>query len=228
MNISDSPLSTTLPSRTSRFPSSLEPQRERGFTLIEMMAVVVIMAMVFIIGVPRLGTSKLRILNNEAEAIAASLDFARQRAVMTGIPHRLFIDLEEGGYRIEILSTEEEAFAALAADYEGLQFDLSSGTADDPNAPLDLRPPSRTERAFYPIPHPKYGSFKWIDDAVYFVGLNSSAGWIEGGDVMIGFEADGTTEYALLEIADSDDNHLTLEIEPMLDRVRKREGKARS
>ncbi len=228
MNISDSPLSTTLPSRTSRFPSSLEPQRERGFTLIEMMAVVVIMAMVFIIGVPRLGTSKLRILNNEAEAIAASLDFARQRAVMTGIPHRLFIDLEEGGYRIEILSTEEEAFAALAADYEELQFDLSSRTADDPNAPLDLRPPSRTERAFYPIPHPKYGSFKWIDDAVYFVGLNSSAGWIEGGDVMIGFEADGTTEYALLEIADSDDNHLTLEIEPMLDRVRKREGKARS
>ncbi len=228
MNFPDRPHSIALPCRTSRFSSPLERQRERGFTLIEMMAVVVIMAMVFIIGVPRLGTSKLRILNNEAEAIAASLDFARQRAVMTGIPHRLFIDLEEGAYRIEILSTEEEAFAALAADYEELQFDLSSRTADDPNAPLDLRPPSRTERDFYPIPHPKYGSFKWIDDAVYFVGLNSSAGWIEGGDVMIGFEADGTTEYALLEIADSDDNHLTLEIEPMLDRVRKREGKARS
>lgn len=202
----------------------------RGFTLIEMMAVVVIMAMVFAIGAPRLGASKLRILKQEAETIAQSLDFARQRAVMTATPHRLFIDLEEGGYRIEVLTTEEEAFAALAADHEELQFgaDDDGGTSDDPNAPLDLRPPARPQRDFYPVPHRRFGSFSWIDDAVYFVGLNTSAGWIEGGDVVIGFEADGTTEFSLLEIADADDNHLTLEIEPMLDRVRRRPGKARS
>ena len=200
----------------------------RGFTLIEMMAVVVIMAMVFAIGAPRLGASKLRILKQEAETLAQSLDFARQRAVMTATPHRLFIDLEEGGYRIEVLTTEEDAFAALAADHEELQFDGDAGPNDDPNAPLDLRPPDRAQRDFYPVPHRRFGSFSWINDAVYFVGLSSPAGWIEGGNVAIGFEADGTTEFSLLEIADSDDNHLTLEIEPMLDRVRRRPGKARS
>lgn len=206
--------------------------RKRGFTLIEMMAVVVIMAMVFAIGAPRLGNSKLRILKNEAEAIAASLDFARQRAVMTATPHRVFIDLEEGGYRIEWLTTEEAAFAALAADHEELQFEMNSQAGkdpdDDPHAPLDLRPPARSERDFFPVPHRQFGSFTWIDDAVYFVGLNSPAGWLESGDVVIGFEADGTTEFSLLEIADADENHLTLEIEPMLDRVRRRPGGARS
>jgi type II secretion system protein H len=200
----------------------------RGFTLIEMMAVVVIMGLVFAIGAPRLGASKLRILKQEAEAIAASLDFARQRAVMTARPHRLFIDLEEGGYRIEWLTSEEEIFDAFSAENDERGFEDETAPEEDPNAPLDLRPPDRSDRDFFPIPHREYGAFSWIDDAVYFVGLNSSAGWIEGGDVVIGFEADGTTEFSLLEIADSDDNHLTLEIEPMLERVRRRPGKARS
>jgi type II secretion system protein H len=198
-----------------------------GFTLIEMMAVVVIMGMVFALGVPRLGTSKLRILKQEAEAIASSVDFARQRAVMTATPHRVFIDLENGGYRIEWLTTEEGAFAAVAEQQEGLQFD-EPDFDDAEEAPLDLRPPPRGEREFYPVPNRRFGSFSWIDDAVYFVGLDSPAGWIEGGDVVIGFEADGTTEFSLLEIADADDNHLTLEIEPLLDRVRRRPGRARS
>lgn len=208
---------------------------DRGFTLIEMMAVVVIMGMVFAIGAPRLGSSKLRLLKNEAEAIAASLDFARQRAVMTATPHRVLIDLVEGAYRIEWLTTEEDVFKALADDHEELQFEdsLAAGNLGqdvrryDPNSPLDLRPPTHSEREFFPVPNRQFGSFTWIDDAVYFVGLNSPAGWLERGSVVIGFEADGTTEYSLLEIADSDDNHLTLEIEPLLDRVRRRPGKAR-
>lgn len=198
-----------------------------GFSLIEMMAVVAIIAMVFAIGAPRLGGSKLRILKAEAENLATSLDFARQRAVMTATPHRLFIDLEDGGYRIEWLASEREAFEALAANHEELRFEGASGPQDDPNAPLDLHPPPRAERDFQPVPQREFGSFQWVDDAVYFVGLSSASGWIEGGDVVIGFEADGTTEYSLLEIADADDNHLTLEIEPLLERVRRREGKAR-
>ena len=60
------------------------------------------------------------------------------------------------------------------------------------------------------------------------MGLDGSSGWIEGGDVQIVFDSDGTTEYTLLELADADDRHMTLEIEPMLERVRRRDGAARS
>lgn len=198
-----------------------------GFTLIEMMAVVAIMAMVFAIGVPRLGGSKLRLLKNEAESISASLQFARQRAVMTAIPHRVLIDLEEGGYRVEWLVTEQRALGQDGGD--GGSGSMLAALAEPMNVEeISLRPPTDDERQYFPIAHRQLGSFSWIDDAVYFVGLESPAGWIESGDVAIVFQADGTTEYSLLELADADENHMTLEIEPVLDRVGRRPGAARS
>ena len=203
-----------------------------GFTLIEIIAVIAIMGMVFAIGIPRLSTSKLRGLRTEAESIAASLEFARQRAIMTGIPHRVLIDLEEGGYRIEWLVDEDRAFEAISdADVEFADsgFDQDLDSPDNDGAYLiDFHPPERDERDYYPIPNRQLGSFTWLDDSRYFVGLDSSSGWIEGGEVEIVFDADGTTEYLLLEIADASDHHLTLEVEPLLDRVRRREGAARS
>jgi prepilin-type N-terminal cleavage/methylation domain-containing protein len=203
-----------------------------GFTLIELAAVIAIMTMVFAIGIPRLGRSKLRALHNDAESIAASLDFARQRAVMTGIAHRVLIDLEQGGYRIEWLVEESQATASIedsGDQFETSDFDLpGAGPVDGKGgALLDFYPPAHDEREFHPISNRQFGSFTWLDDARYFVGLESSSGWLEGGDVEIVFDATGSTEHSLLEIADADENHLTLEIEPLLARVRRREGTAR-
>lgn len=211
---------------------SKRPRPSAGFTLIELIAVIAIMGMVFAIGIPRLSRSQLRGLKTEAESIAASLEFARQRAIMTGVPHRVLIDLAEGGYRIEWLVTEEDAFAAVEGG--GSDSDPGGFQSDD-DAPgngntelIDFYPPTRDERDYYPIPNRQLGSFTWLADSRYFVGLESSAGWIESGDVEVSFDVDGTTEYSSLEIADSDENHLTLEIEPILDVVRRRSGGARS
>jgi type II secretion system protein H len=198
-----------------------------GFTLIEIMAVIAIIGMVFAIGIPRLNSSKIRALHNDAESIAASLDFARQRAVMTSVPQRVLIDLEEGGYRIEWYVDEARATEAIG-DGEA-EVDLASEVSDDQGVEfIDFHPPDLDERDYYPIPSRQFGSFTWLDDARYFVGLDSSSGWIESGEVEIVFDTDGTTEYSQLEIADAEDNHLTLEIEPLLDRVRRRNGGARS
>jgi len=211
-----------------RHQTAIGPTRPRrggrGFTLIEMMAVMAIMALVFAIGVPRLGTSKLRLLRGEAESIAASLEFARQSAIMTAIPHRLLIDLEDGGYRVEWLVTEDQAFASESEDFQAFDFSLEG---KDPNS-IELRPPPRSDIDYYPVSNRRLGAFSQIDDALYFVGLDSPSGWIEGGEVAIVFQADGTTEFSMLEIADADDNHITLEIEPLLDRIRRRMGPARS
>lgn len=205
---------------------------EAGFTLIELMAVIAIIGMVFAIGAPRLGSSKWRVLRNEAESIAASIEFARQRAIMTGIPHRLLVDLEEGGYRIEWLVTTDQAFAAITGDDIGGGgiggLPLGAPALGGRDAPLPLHPPRGSQRDFHPIPNRQLGSFSWLDGALYFVGLESPSGWTERGDVSILFESDGSTDYSLLELADADENHLTLEIEPLLDRVRRRRGTARS
>jgi type II secretion system protein H len=214
--------------------------RASGFTLIEMMAVVAIIGMIFALGIPRLSSSRWRALGQAAESIAASLEFARQRAVMTGVPHRVLIDLEDGGWRVEWLVSEREAFAAVDAEAEeaadagpgaALLAASSAGGAPgepDPDAPIDLHPPIGSDDDYHPIPNRQLGSFTWLDENLYFVGLEGSSGWIEGGDVQIVFDSDGTTEYTLLELADADDRHMTLEIEPMLERVRRRDGAARS
>lgn len=199
--------------------------------MLEIIAVIAIIGMAYAIGIPRLSTSKLRGLRSEAESIAASLEFARQRAIMTGVPHRVLIDLEEGGYRIEWLVDEERAFEAIrdaGGEFATSDFDQNRGGPGNEGTQLiDFYPPARDERDYYPIANRQLGSFTWLDDTRYFVGLDSSSGWIEGGDVEIVFDADGTSEYTLLELADASDHHLTLVVEPLLDRVRRRDGAAR-
>ena len=211
--------------------------RTAGFTLIEMMAVIAIIGMIFAIGVPRLSSSRWRALGNAGESIAASLEYARQRAVMTGVPHRVFINLEDGGWRVEWLVREDQALAAVTdessdagAPGHGAALGAQPGGkgSDDRDAPIDLHPPVADDRDYHPIPNRQLGSFTWLDEQLYFVGLESASGWIEGGNVQIVFEADGTTEHTLLEIADADERHMTLEIEPLLDRIRRRDGTARS
>lgn len=225
-------------------PGPARQNRPAGFTLIEMMAVITLIGMIFALGIPRLSSQRWRALGNAAESIAASLEYARQRAVMTGVPHRLLVDLEDGGWRVEWYVSEQRALAAVSGDagalgaggglpsLAALSNAAPGGAADgepDPNAPIDLHPPIREDLDYYPVPS-KLGSFSWLaeNDELYFVGLESPEGWIEGGDVQIVFDTDGSTDFVLLEIADADDRHMTLEIEPMLDRVRRREGTARS
>ncbi|MEM9174211.1 MAG: prepilin-type N-terminal cleavage/methylation domain-containing protein [Myxococcota bacterium] len=212
--------------------TACERRRRAGFTLIEVIAVVAIIAMVFAFGIPRLGGPTFDPLHNEADEIAERLRYARQRAVLTGVPHRLMIDLEEGGYLVEWYVTEERAagrgsdagggLAALfAAAYPAL------AASDGPL--LDFVPPRKNDELdYYPIPNAQMGGFRWLEDTLYFVGVAGPTGWVESGDFAIVFYADGTTEPLALEIADGDDARLTLEVEALLDRVRVREGRARS
>ena len=202
----------------------------RGFTLIEMMAVIALIGMIFALGIPRLSSSRWRALGDAAESIAASLEFARQRAIMTGVPHRVLIDFAEGRWRVEWLVSDEENSSGGAREVDTLAdlADDSAASEPDPRAPIDLHPPVHEERDYAPIANRQLGSFTRLDDTLYFVGLESASGWIESGDVQIVFDADGTTDYVLLELADADERHMTLEIEPVLDRIRRREGPARS
>lgn len=207
-----------------------------GFTLIEIMAVVVIIGMITALGLPRLSSARWRALGNAAENVAASLEFARQRAIMTGVPHRVLVDLEAGRWRVEWLVSEERAQGGEAST-EVLSLppgpdDARSRDLDaplDPRAPIALHAPTASALDYHPIAS-KLGSFSRLDegDELYFVGLAGPEGWIEGGEIQIVFEADGTTEQVLLELADADDRHLTLKIEPLLDRIRRRDGPARS
>ncbi len=207
---------------TTRLTVSEQTRRQAAFTLIELMAVIALMAMMFALGLPRRAESPWERLEDEAEQIAQTLRFARQRAIMTGVPHRLLIDLEQGGYGIEWLIDEptldgDDGLAGLSSLFGG------AGLPPDPSeekAPLDFVPRRRTEREYHPIPHSRMGVFQWLDEAHYFVGVDGPGGWVESGDYAIVFAADGTTDSILLRLADADDHQLVLEIEPLLQSVR--------
>lgn len=189
-----------------------QPKREGAFTLIEMLAVALILALVLGIAVPNVGLLQRRQLDAQARNLVALLELARQRAVMTGTPHRVWIDLEAAVYRLEWYVTE-------ADEGEGprplLEYDLRGAT------PLPLSPPERTQRAYHPIPG-REGDLRELPEDFEFRGLETDDGWIDRGEVVIGFDRDGTSTYAELLIQGDGDEVRALEILPLADAVRVR------
>src|SRR5262245_41978407 len=76
-----------------------KPSR-RGFTLIEILAVVAILALVAAFVAPNFGGMRLRALRAEAKQLSGQLELARQRAIVTGVPHRLWFELDQAEYRL--------------------------------------------------------------------------------------------------------------------------------
>ena len=185
--------------------------RSSGFTLIEIMAAVAIFALLAGLIAPRVGALTSRTLRQRAEQIAAKLELARQRSVLTGVPHRLLVDLDRGGYQLEWQATEAEA----------------EGREPEPAVPLDLRgetpipmaPVNAEQRIYRPMPG-LMGRFEWLEDNLTFAGLQTPEGWIDHGEVSIEFERDGTASYTEIHLEDESGRTLALEVLPLADVVR--------
>lgn len=199
-----------------------------GFTLIELMAVVVIMGLALSLVVPNLSATRASQLEDTSRSIADRIQLARERAIVTGVPHRLWIDLEEGEYRVEWFASEDQATNAFDPECVG----SDSGNCGTPitafegvEEEISLSAPPKAKRDYYPIPS-QLGRSSWLSEEHYFVGLQTPDGWFEKGTVQLIFERDGTTEYSELFLADGSDNEMMLEIRALLTQVRiHREGR---
>src|SRR5262245_53371163 len=118
---------------------------DRGFTLIEILAVVAILALVAAFVVPNMGGLRRRALRAEAQQIAAQLELARQRAIVTGVPHRVWLELDQAEYRLEWLAADPAAVA---------QAEMRAEAALDVhgNTPLALSAPPAPPLDYQPIP----------------------------------------------------------------------------
>ena len=74
---------------------------EAGYTLLELLAVLVILALVAGIAAPRLADMARPAVTGDAAALAASLRFARQQAVFAGRESVLMLDIEAGTWSID-------------------------------------------------------------------------------------------------------------------------------
>jgi hypothetical protein len=177
-----------------------------------MLAVVAIIALVIGIALPNFGLRSRRVMEDEAKQLAAKLEFARQRSVMTGVPHRLVIDVEGGGYWLEWLVSEARA----VGEEDSLELPVYElgGRQQVPMAP-----PRAAERSYRALPG-SLGHTASLRDTIRIDGIETDGGFLERGLVNIAFERDGTSESAQILLSNQDGRSIGIEIAPFADTVR--------
>jgi prepilin-type N-terminal cleavage/methylation domain-containing protein len=191
-----------------------QPPDEAGFTLLEILSVVAIFALIAGIAMPNFKSVHARNVKNQAQRIVGALELARQRAIVTGIPHRLFIDLDGAAYWIEWLAGPNAATGEEPATTEPA---VSDGS--DYSGPLDLTAPRDEERSYQALPG-LAGRTAVLEGSVEFEGVETTGGWIDHGETFIRFERDGTADATTIVIAHESGAALALEVLPLADTVR--------
>jgi prepilin-type N-terminal cleavage/methylation domain-containing protein len=190
--------------------------RDAAFTLLEILSVVAIFALIAGLALPNFSGLQARNLKHQARGIVAQIELARQRSIVTGVPHRLFIDIDGAAYRIESLTVED----AAGGDREA---DESAGVADALGAAgyveIELTAPRDEERAFHPLPG-ILGRFTILEESIEFAGVETTGGWVDEGESFIRFERDGSADATTLVIEHESGLSVTLEVLPLADTVR--------
>jgi len=161
------------------------------------------------IALPNFGALQSHKLRNAAERIVERIDFGRQRAVMTGIPHRLAIDLDAGTYKLE---WQGEGAGNAAPQPKPM---IEPGVS----ATLSLAPPPAAERSFQSLLGP-LGRLEHLGGGVEFGWIETPGGEVDFGNAFITFEGDGTSSYTMLVLNEPGGHELALEILPLADAVR--------
>lgn len=91
------------------FTSHVARRTNRGFTLIEMMVVIVIISLVAAIVLPLLPTTDASNLRNSARRLSTVIRYLGDRAVTTKSRYRMQLDLTENTLKIKKIVNGEEA-----------------------------------------------------------------------------------------------------------------------
>ena len=186
-------------------------RQARGFTLIETIAVVAILGLLIAIVVPGIGTLSGRRLRTRAQALAETLELARLRTVMTGVPHRVHLDLDAASWRLEWLASDAEERGEQAPPPPTL--DLKS------SLPLDLSAPKSAAASFRPLPG-LLGNEEVLEDELSFQGVKTEDGFASRGEADVAFETDGAAPYTEILLRDDSGHGLVIELLPLADLVR--------
>lgn len=198
-------------------PASTQARRQTGFTLIELLAVLLIFGLMAGIALPNLGLRTKRVLEHESRKLAADIEFARQRAVMTSVPHRLSFDLETMDYWLEWYVSPARA----QGEDEALEAELPLPGA---GPVVEMSPPVGEEAEFFRIMG-SMGDINHVDDVIFIDGIQTPDGYQDRGEISVFFDRDGTTDPTWIVLADDDGSAITLEVAPLADTVRFERGR---
>jgi prepilin-type N-terminal cleavage/methylation domain-containing protein len=194
---------------TRRLPST--SRRRRGFSLLELAAAMAILALVASFVLPSMSISRGRSVK-AAEQLAARLELARLRAVATGAPHRVVIDLDEQAYQLEWFVSEARALGDEEPEEPDF-YDVADGTE------VVMTAPPSAERTFHPLLG-SLGDWEMLLEDVVFDAVETPTGQVSRGRVEIVFHQDGTTDATQILLSDAGGSTATLEVEPLAHQIR--------
>jgi prepilin-type N-terminal cleavage/methylation domain-containing protein len=182
---------------------------DRAFTLIELLAVLLIMGLVAALTLPNLSLGADRLVLREAEALASGFVFTRQRAVATASAHRVLLDLDEAAWWIEGQPETVDPFSP----------EPLASPAPGSHRPIQLAAPPVLAAGFQPLPGP-FGRPRLMREPVRLDSVETlAAGSVRSGQIEILFDADGTASPARLVLADADGNAWVLRLSRLADEV---------
>ncbi len=176
--------------------------------MLELVAVVAIMGLLLFLFVPTIGATDSARLRGGALELGAHLELARQRAVLTGKPHRVLIGIDEGWYQLEWFISDLD--------------ELPDGEVPPPldlRGPIPMSPDPATISSYRPVPG-QLGRLTWLDEPLHFGGVEVDEGWYESGEFQVVFQDDGSCDPARIAIEVGEDPGLIIEVSPLLDSVR--------
>ena len=86
---------------------------------------------------------------------------------------------------------------------------------------IDLSAPRAAERSYQPLAG-TLGRLALLDDGSEFAGVETTGGWISGGETFIHFERDGSADATTIVIEHESGLSVSLEVLPLADTVRVR------
>jgi prepilin-type N-terminal cleavage/methylation domain-containing protein len=173
---------------------------ERGFTFLEIVVVVMLIALVSAVMITRIGGRTAAPLKASGRFLCAELEYVAQRAIATGHPQRWLLDLDAQHFRIE------------------QQIEPPPGAADASGG-FDLAPPLPSEE-WEPISEPQ-GEWRALYETS--VGIDSvvlSGEAVKAGQAAIHFAPDGGADPADLTLVDEENRRLRVVVTAFTGEVR--------
>ncbi len=174
------------------------------------MAVTIILVAIAALAFPNFGILGRQAALDDAQELAALLEFTRQRAVGSAAPHQLVIDIDANAFWVE-----REVALPLGGD-----------DAKDAGGPprwselrdLPLSAPHGGTRSFVPLAD-AFGRASPLRDGVRFEAVETPAGVVATGAVVIPFSPDGSAEPTDVALLDEEGHRILLSVEPLADVV---------
>ena len=184
-------------------------KNQRGFTLIEIMIVIAILAAVTAIGVPRMfgGSSRMR---TAIRKMAIATREVRNVARLTQSTGRIVINMEEGKEHAYWVESAPGNASLMTEDQEKELARLTSAQREDERPASEFKP--ETSVVKNPIALPRGLFFEGVE-------LGSRDKEIVGGKAYIHFFPQGLSEEAAIHVSDRKGLNWTITIHPLTGRA---------